>query len=53
MSKIYKSADQLIGNTPLVELTKIEEELGLEAKILAKLEYFCDKIGLQQRLPAR
>ena len=40
MSKIYKSADQLIGNTPLVELTKIEEELGLEAKILAKLEYF-------------
>ena len=40
MSKIYKSADQLIGNTPLVELTKIEKELGLEAKILAKLEYF-------------
>ena len=38
MSKIYKSADQLIGNTPLVELTKIEKELGLEAKILAKLE---------------
>ena len=38
MSKIYTSADQLIGHTPLLELTHIEEGLG--AKILAKLEYF-------------
>lgn len=40
MSKIYTSADSLIGKTPLLELTNIEKELGLEAKILAKLEYF-------------
>ena len=40
MSKIYKSATELIGNTPLVELTNIEKQFGLEAKILAKLEYF-------------
>lgn len=37
---IYKSAEQLIGNTPLVELTRIEQEYNLQAKILAKLEYF-------------
>lgn len=40
MSKIYTSADQLIGKTPLMELTHIEEEYDLKAKILAKLEYF-------------
>ena len=40
MSKIYTSADQLIGKTPLLELTHIEKEEKLEAKILAKLEYF-------------
>lgn len=40
MSKIFTSADQLIGKTPLLELTHIEESLGLKAKILAKLEYF-------------
>ena len=40
MSKIYTSADQLIGRTPLLELTHIEKEEKLEAKILAKLEYF-------------
>lgn len=40
MSNIYTSADQLIGRTPLLELTHIEKELGLKAKILAKLEYF-------------
>lgn len=40
MSKIYTSADQLIGNTPLLELTNIEKKFGLKAKILAKLEYF-------------
>ena len=37
---IFTSADQLIGKTPLLELTHIEKELGLQAKILAKLEYF-------------
>ncbi len=40
MSKIYTSADQLIGKTPLLELTHIEKERQLEARILAKLEYF-------------
>lgn len=40
MSKIYKSVDELIGKTPLAELTNIERELKLEAKLLAKLEYF-------------
>ena len=40
MGKIYTSADQLIGHTPLLELTNIEKEFNLEAKILAKLEYF-------------
>lgn len=40
MSKIYKSADELIGKTPLLELSHIEEKLGLKAKIIAKLEYF-------------
>lgn len=50
MSKIYKSADQLIGNTPLVELTKIEKELGLGAKILAKLEYFNPAGSVKDRI---
>lgn len=40
MSKIYTSADQLIGKTPILELTHIEKEYGLKAKVLAKLEYF-------------
>ncbi len=40
MSKIYTSATQLIGKTPLLELMHIEQEYGLEARILAKLEYF-------------
>ena len=40
MSKIYTSVDQLIGKTPLVELSHIAAEEKLEAKILAKLEYF-------------
>ncbi len=40
MSRIFTSADQLIGGTPLLELSNIEEKLGLEAKIYAKLEYF-------------
>lgn len=40
MSTIYTSAEQLIGNTPLVELTHIEKELGLKARLIAKLELF-------------
>lgn len=40
MSNIYTSADQLIGRTPLLELTRIEKETGAKARILAKLEYF-------------
>ena len=40
MSKVYTSADQLIGRTPLLELTHLEKSLGLEAKLVAKLEYF-------------
>ena len=39
MTKIYTSADQLIGNTPLLELTNLEKKLDLKAKVLAKLEY--------------
>ena len=39
MSNVYKSADQLIGNTPLLEVTNIEKKLGLEATVLVKLEY--------------
>ena len=38
MSNVYKSADQLIGNTPLLEVTNIEKKLGLEATVLVKLE---------------
>jgi len=40
MTKIYTSADQLIGRTPLLELTHLEKSLGLEAKLVVKLEYF-------------
>ena len=40
MSVIYTSADQLIGKTPLLELTHIEKKHNLKAKIFAKLEYF-------------
>lgn len=40
MSKIYTSADQLIGHTPLLELTHIERSLNLKARVLAKVEYF-------------
>ena len=40
MGKIYKSAAELIGNTPLVEVSNIEKKLGLEARVLVKLEYF-------------
>jgi len=40
MSKIYTAADQLIGHTPLLELSRIEKEFNLQAKVIAKLEYF-------------
>ena len=50
MSKIYTSADQLIGKTPLLELTHLEKELKLEAKILAKLEYFNPAGSVKDRI---
>lgn len=50
MSNIYTSADQLIGRTPLLELTNIEKKLGLKAKILAKLEYFNPAGSVKDRI---
>lgn len=50
MSNIYTSADQLIGKTPLLELTHIEKSLGLKAKILAKLEYFNPAGSVKDRI---
>ena len=52
MPKVYKSADELIGRTPLLELRNIEKEFNLNAKIIAKLEYLNpagsakDRVGL-------
>ncbi len=50
MSNIFTSADQLIGKTPLLELTHIEKEFGLKAKILAKLEYFNPAGSVKDRI---
>ena len=50
MSKIYKSTDELIGKTPLLELTNIEKSLNLKAKILAKLEYFNPAGSVKDRI---
>ena len=50
MSKIYTSADQLIGHTPLLELVHIEKEEKLEAKVLAKLEYFNPAGSVKDRI---
>ncbi|MBP3338423.1 MAG: cysteine synthase A [Lachnospiraceae bacterium] len=50
MANIYTSVDQLIGKTPLLELTHIEKELGLEAKILAKLEYLNPAGSIKDRV---
>ena len=50
MSKIYTSADQLIGRTPLLELTHIEAAEGLQAKILGKLEYFNPAGSVKDRI---
>ena len=50
MSKIYTSADQLIGKTPLLELVHIEQAEGLEAKVLGKLEYFNPAGSVKDRI---
>ncbi|MCI8420993.1 MAG: cysteine synthase A [Clostridia bacterium] len=50
MSKIYTSADQLIGRTPLLELTRIEKQYNLKARILAKLEYFNPAGSVKDRI---
>ena len=50
MSKIYTSADQLVGGTPLLELVHIEKELGLKARILGKLEYFNPAGSVKDRI---
>ena len=50
MAKIYTSADQLIGKTPLLELTHLEKALGLEAKLVAKLEYFNPAGSVKDRI---
>ena len=58
MRKVYTSVEQLVGNTPLLELTNLETELGLKAKVLAKLEYLNpagsvkDRVGLAMILDA-
>ena len=50
MANIYKGVQNLIGNTPLVEVTNIEKELGLEAKVLVKLEYFNPAGSVKDRI---
>ncbi len=50
MAKIYTSVDQLIGKTPLLELTHLEKEYGLKAKLLAKLEYFNPAGSVKDRI---
>ena len=50
MANIYKSASDLIGNTPLVEITNIEKELGLKATVLVKLEYFNPAGSVKDRI---
>lgn len=50
MSKIYTSASQLIGKTPLLELTHIEKKFGLKAKVIAKLEYFNPAGSVKDRI---
>ena len=50
MSHIYKGLTGLIGNTPLVEITNIEKELGLEATVLVKLEYFNPAGSVKDRI---
>lgn len=50
MGKIYKSAAELIGNTPLLELSNIEKKENLEATILAKVEYFNPAGSVKDRI---
>ena len=50
MSNIYTSADQLIGKTPLLELTHIEKKFDLKAKVIAKLEYFNPAGSVKDRI---
>ena len=50
MSRIFRTADQLIGNTPLLELTHIENSDGLKARLLAKLEYFNPAGSVKDRI---
>ena len=50
MANIYTSADQLIGKTPLLELSGIEKKFGLKAKLLAKLEYFNPAGSVKDRI---
>ena len=50
MSRIYTAADQLIGHTPLLELTHIEEDEGLKARLLVKLEYFNPAGSVKDRI---
>ena len=50
MSNIYTSADQLIGGTPLLELTRMEKEAGVKARVLAKLEYFNPAGSVKDRI---
>lgn len=53
MAKVYTSADQLVGGTPLLELTHLEKELGLKARILAKLEYLNPAGSVKDRIAKR
>ena len=50
MKKVYKTADALIGNTPLLEMTHLEKELGLKATVLSKLEYFNPAGSVKDRI---
>lgn len=50
MSKIYKASDELIGNTPILELTRVEQKLNLKAKILAKVEFFNPTGSVKDRI---
>ena len=50
MAKIYKSAIELIGNTPLLELTHIEKKYDLKAKLVAKVEYFNPAGSVKDRI---
>jgi cysteine synthase A len=50
MSRVFTSADQLIGNTPLMELKRLEGHYGLKARLLAKLEFFSPTGSVKDRI---